>query len=52
MIIYESLRKFYMTLIFKNITYMNLVHFSKELFPQNNAEILHNMMLWKKKFRI
>lgn len=41
-----------MTLIFKNITYMNLVHFSKELYPQNNDKILHNMMLWKKKCKI
>ena len=29
---------------------MNLVHFNKELFPQNN-NILHNMMLWKKKMQ-
>ena len=39
-----------MTLTFKNIMCMNLVHFNKELFPQNN-NILHNMMLWKKKMQ-
>lgn len=48
--LYESLRKFYMTLIFKNIMCMNLVHFNNKLYPQNN-NILYNMMLWKRKMQ-